>query len=187
METIIKQSADEIILIGDNNFDINSGKVFINNHEITDIDTFFKVAEENTRLLEQNKKQKEIIDKAIELLKEKVKVIPFDENGEGGGLELTDYDIQDLLDILKESEDIYLLDYIKTLQQENKQLKEENKQFKKILNKIKSIDIFKEFSFPLMKRWEEQQVLSSIDYQFKSTFIKKIKELERGDNNDTIR
>lgn len=43
------------------------------------------------------------IDKAIELLKEKVKVIPFDENGEGGGLELTDYDIQDLLDILKES------------------------------------------------------------------------------------
>lgn len=43
------------------------------------------------------------IDKAIELLKEKVKVIPFDENEEGGGLELTDYDIQDLLDILKES------------------------------------------------------------------------------------
>lgn len=43
------------------------------------------------------------IDKAIELLKEKIKVIPFDENGEGGGLELTDYDIQDLLDILKES------------------------------------------------------------------------------------
>ena len=43
------------------------------------------------------------IDKATKLLKEKVKIIPFDENGEGGGLELTDYDIQDLLDILKES------------------------------------------------------------------------------------
>ena len=63
METIIKQSADGIILSGDNNFDTTQGKVFINNHEITDIDTFFKVAEENTRLLEQVKKQKEVIDK----------------------------------------------------------------------------------------------------------------------------
>ena len=62
METIIKQSADGIILSGDNIFDTNLGKVFINNHEITDIDTFFKVAEENTRLLEQVKKQKEVID-----------------------------------------------------------------------------------------------------------------------------
>ena len=53
-------------------------------------------------LQQQCKKQKEVIDKANKLLKEKFKVIPFDENGEGGGLELTDYDIQDLLDILKE-------------------------------------------------------------------------------------
>lgn len=67
MGTIIKQSADGIILSRNNNFDTNLGKVFINNHEITDIDTFFKVAEENTRLLEQVKKQKEVIDKAIEL------------------------------------------------------------------------------------------------------------------------
>jgi len=63
MGTIIKQSADGIILSRNNNFDTNLGKVFINNHEITDIDTFFKVAEENTRLLEQVKKQKEVIDK----------------------------------------------------------------------------------------------------------------------------
>lgn len=54
-------------------------------------------------LEQQCKKQREVIDKANKLLKEKVKVIPFDENGEGGGLELTDYDIQDLLDILKEN------------------------------------------------------------------------------------
>nr|DAV89101.1 MAG TPA: hypothetical protein [Caudoviricetes sp.] len=58
MGTIIKQSADGIILSRNNNFDTNLGKVFINNHEITDIDTFFKVAEENTRLLEQVKKAK---------------------------------------------------------------------------------------------------------------------------------
>ena len=70
METIIKQSADGIILSRDNNFDTKLGKVFINNHEITDIDTFFKVAEENTRLLEQVKKQKEVIDKATNKLYE---------------------------------------------------------------------------------------------------------------------
>lgn len=68
METIIKQSADGIVLSGDNNFDTTQGKVFINNHEITDIDTFFKVAEENTRLLEQVKKQEEVINKAIDKL-----------------------------------------------------------------------------------------------------------------------
>lgn len=53
METIIKQSADGIVLRRDNNFNTNLGKVFINNHEITDIDTFFKVAEENKQLQEQ--------------------------------------------------------------------------------------------------------------------------------------
>lgn len=64
MKTIIKQSADGIALIRDNKLDTTQGKVFINNHEITDIDTFFKVAKENARLLKQVKKQKEVIDKA---------------------------------------------------------------------------------------------------------------------------
>ncbi|MCI7204789.1 MAG: hypothetical protein MSA15_02170 [Clostridium sp.] len=73
METIIKQSADGIVLSGDNNFDTTQGKVFINNHEITDIDTFFKVAEENTRLLEQVKKYKEVIDKLKDKTKENIK------------------------------------------------------------------------------------------------------------------
>ena len=83
METIIKQSADGIILSGENNFDTNLGKVFINNHEITDIDTFFKVAEENTRLLEQIKKQKEVIDKtinAIDLVIELIKQQPTEDD-----------------------------------------------------------------------------------------------------------
>lgn len=100
-------------------------------------------------------------------------------------------EIEELLDKLDRDEwctDLYevpltwcelydIRDYINSLEQENKQLKE-------ILNKIKNIDIFKEFSFPLMKRWEEQQVLSSIDYQFKTTFIKKINELEKGEQNE---
>lgn len=70
MKTIIKQSADGIFLRVDNKLDTTQGKVFINNHEITDIDTFFKVADENTRLLEQVKKQKEVIDKAMNILKD---------------------------------------------------------------------------------------------------------------------
>lgn len=90
METIIKQSADGIVLIGNNKLDTTQGKVFINNHEITDIDTFFKVAEENTRLLEQVKKQQEVINKAIERIKKGIFIIPKD----------TD----ELLDILKEVE-----------------------------------------------------------------------------------
>ncbi len=94
METIIKQSADGIILSGENNFDTNLGKVFINNHEITDIDTFFKVAEENTRLLEQVKKQKEVIDKIYELIKQHIRKDEF--------LELNEWQTRDLLKLLKE-------------------------------------------------------------------------------------
>lgn len=68
MRTNIKQSADGIVVRIDNKLDATQRKVFINNHEITDIDTFFKVAEENTRLLEQVKKQKEVIDKAVKYI-----------------------------------------------------------------------------------------------------------------------
>ena len=102
METIIKQSADGIFLIGDNKFDTTQGKLFINNHEITDIDTFFKVAEENTRLLEQVKKQKEVIDKAKEWINNHIDT--FEERN------ITIYDWnslsnpKELLDILKEVE-----------------------------------------------------------------------------------
>lgn len=101
METIIKQSADGIFLIGDNKFDTTQGKVFINNHEITDIDTFFKVAEENTRLLEQIKRQKEIINKATEYIKERFYF--NEETGEYALLHTIDKDnIKELLDILNE-------------------------------------------------------------------------------------
>lgn len=103
METIIKQSADGIILSGENNFDTNLGKVFINNHEITDIDTFFKVAEENTRLFEQVKKQKEVISRAVKYIDDL-----RDESAERQGFyncfpdDLFIPDINELLDILNE-------------------------------------------------------------------------------------
>lgn len=47
------------------------------------------------------KQSEEVIDEAIKYIKDKVRVIPFDENGEGGGLELVDYDIPELLEILQ--------------------------------------------------------------------------------------
>lgn len=50
---------------------------------------------------------------------------------------------------------------------------------------IDNFDVFKEFSFPLMKRWEEEQVKSSIDYEWrkaiKEPFLNKIKELKGSD------
>lgn len=42
---------------------------------------------------------------------------------------------------------------------------------------IDNFDVFKEFSFPLMKRWEEKQVQSSIDYEFKTSIQKNILDI----------
>lgn len=38
-------------------------------------------------------------------------------------------------------------------------------------------DVFKEFTFPLMKRDVEQQIKSSIDYEFNNTFRTKLKDI----------
>ena len=102
METIIKQSADGIILRRENNFDTNLGKVFINNHEITDIDTFFKVAEENTRLLEQCKKQKEVIDEAIEYINDNLTISSILDGEKYYTINNYSFDYKELLDILNE-------------------------------------------------------------------------------------
>ena len=104
MKTIIKQSADGIFLRVDNKLDTTQGKVFINNHEITDIDTFFKVADENTRLLEQVKKQKEVIDEAVEYIEWNKDKAKFDNNTKeyDNYTFLNEENINDLLDILNE-------------------------------------------------------------------------------------
>lgn len=65
-------------------------------------------------------------------------------------------------------------DYIKQLEQ---QVKNQKEVIDKINNYIDNYDIFKVFSFPLMKRWEEEQVKSSIDYEFKISLIKDLKEI----------
>ena len=64
---------------------------------------------------------------------------------------------------------------------ENKQLEQKCKKQKEVIDKIdnyiNNYDVFKVFSFPLMKRWEEQQVKSSIDYEFKTSLIKDLKDI----------
>lgn len=81
---------------------------------------------------------------------------------------------------------------IDRLQQENQRLKENNQSMQELLVRtwgiaddyksriekaieyIEKYDIFKEFNFPLMKRDEENQVKSSIDYQFKKDLKKNL-------------
>lgn len=57
------------------------------------------------------------------------------------------------------------------------QCKKQKEVIDKINNYIDNYDIFKVFSFPLMKRWEEEQVKSSIDYEFKTSLIKDLKDI----------
>lgn len=42
---------------------------------------------------------------------------------------------------------------------------------------INNFDVFKDFSFPLMKKWEEKEVQSSIDYEFKTSIQKNILDI----------
>ena len=73
---------------------------------------------------------------------------------------------------------IYLIDdlikHLFEIQQENKKYK---KLLKKIDKYINDYNVFEVFSFPLMKRWEEEQVKSSIDYEFKTSLIKDLKDI----------
>lgn len=58
-----------------------------------------------------------------------------------------------------------------------RQIKKQKEVIDKINNYIDNYDIFKVFSFPLMKKWEEEQVKSSIDYEFKTSLIKDLKDI----------
>ena len=64
-----------------------------------------------------------------------------------------------------------LIRFCKIAKQEINKLLEDKEKAK---DYIKKYDIFKEFSFPLMKRDEENQVKSSIDYQFKNDLYRNL-------------
>ena len=61
------------------------------------------------------------------------------------------------------------------------ELLDEYEKYKSVLNEIReyinNYDVFKEFSFPLMKRDEENQVKSSIDYEFQTSIKKSLLQI----------
>lgn len=61
------------------------------------------------------------------------------------------------------------------------ELLKENQKYKEVIDKIdkyiNDYNVFEVFSFPLMKRWKEEQVKSSIDYEFKTSLIKDLKDI----------
>lgn len=58
-----------------------------------------------------------------------------------------------------------------------KQVKKQKEVIDKINKYLNEYDVFKVFSFPLMKRWEEEQIKSSIDYEFKTSLVKDLKDI----------
>lgn len=78
------------------------------------------------------------------------------------------------------SEDDKVLSFYKTFEN-MKELQQENTQLKSVLKEIReyidNYDVFKEFSFPLMKRAEENQVKSSIKYEFDKSIKKDLLEI----------
>ena len=87
-------------------------------------------------------------------------------------------------ELYEKTKDFGRTQFIKLLiskERENIKLKQQVKKQKEIIDKIdkyiNNYDVFKVFSFPLMKRWEEQQVKSSIDYEFKTSLIKDLKDI----------
>lgn len=57
------------------------------------------------------------------------------------------------------------------------QVKKQQEVIDKVNKYLNEYDVFKVFSFPLMKRWEEEQIKSSIDYEFKESLIKNMKDI----------
>lgn len=54
----------------------------------------------------------------------------------------------------------------------------------KAIEYINNFNVFERFSFPLMKRWEEEQVKGSIDYEFRDTLKKELLSILQGDDNN---
>ena len=86
------------------------------------------------------------------------------------------YDLKQLLDCITNLQNTIneLVTQKKIMILKNKELQQ------RIVNANKFIDnydVFKEFTFPLMKRDVEQQIKSSIDYEFNNTFRTKLKDI----------
>lgn len=96
----------------------------------------------------------------------------------------TDEDIKKAMEN-KSYIEVVLEEQSKTIKELQQELQRKDNIINELKESINNFDVFKEFTFPLMKRDEEQQVISSIDYEWrksiKEPFLDKIKELEGND------
>lgn len=75
-----------------------------------------------------------------------------------------------------------LLDDTKEINTLRNKLQQKENIIKEVREKVDNFDVFKEFTFPLMKRDEEQQVKSSIDYEWRKSIKEPILEiLDKGE------
>ena len=81
------------------------------NYDINDFKKIWKDSDKESILNQFYNEHKElyevyeVIKEVRKLVKTRTRLIPFNEDGEGGGLELVDYDIKDLLEILDKVSD----------------------------------------------------------------------------------
>jgi hypothetical protein len=62
----------------------------------------------------------------------------------------------------------------------NNIIKIKQQKIDKAIEYMHNFDIFDKFSFPLMKKCEEQQVKSSIEYEFNNSLYKDLLEILKG-------
>lgn len=62
------------------------------------------------------------------------------------------------------------------------QMEQKENIIKEVKEKVDNFDVFKEFTFPLMKRDEEAQVKSSIDYEWRKSIKEPILEILEKEN-----
>ena len=79
--------------------------------------------------------------------------------------------IEELLEQYRDN-DYYNLSKIENITKLCEEIERLNSIIKEVREKVNNFDVFKEFTFPLMKRDVENQVKSSVDYEW----IKSIKE-----------
>lgn len=97
-------------------------------------------------------------------------------------IEILQYLLSDIDDLKEKNKKLELeLELRKTaLKREHEAIHRSNdleEALEEIKRYINNFDVFKEFSFPLMKKWEEKEVQSSIDYEFKTSIQKNILDI----------
>ncbi len=118
-------------------------------------------------------------DKDLEIWREKTK----------GIFHITEYRrFWNYIDSLRDNKQKYMKNGVFSLEYDKETLKDMVLELQEKIEKAKeclnNFNVFERFSFPLMKRWEEEQVKSSIDYEFKDTLKKDLFNIFGGEEND---